>query len=230
MLVAGRLVYAVPEPCYCRLGNTYHFPYLCVGHCFVKLNEHCGYFHNYMPLGFINTYQWVNPCLPVRCPNSGRMPHNSNTSATFTCVSFHLNTRTPSSSKTRKHSEKPDFKSSRQPFGSLPYFFASQLFSPDRIRCGGSKTTNLKVQSLYGRLVKSRITSGSILNVRPSQSTCVSDRMSPNTTSSLCLSSQNMRLPQQGSRTLLFVSMLIAIRNINLNLDESQDKYYAPAH
>nr|AEZ67134.1 hypothetical protein [Ralstonia solanacearum] len=151
--------------------------------------------------GFMKTYQCVSPLRPVGWPNRGCTSVRARTSRIFTWVSFHLKTKTPSLASTRKHSLNPLRMSSCQVSDSLPYFFVIQLLGPAVCKCGGSKTTSLKLPSSNGISVKSSSMSGSIRSVRPSHSTWLSDRLSPYTTSGFCLSNQNILLPQQGSRT-----------------------------
>lgn len=72
----------------------------------------------------MNVIQCVPALFPDVCPNSGLCGVSARTSASFTCVSFHLKISTPSVASTRKHSENPARKSSRQLSLSFPYFAA----------------------------------------------------------------------------------------------------------
>ena len=171
--------------------------------------------------------QCVKLLRPEICPNSGRTGVNSKTSFTFTCVSFHLKIKTPSVAKTRKHSEKPFRRSSRQFSESFPYFAAIQLFPPARTRCGGSKATSLKEPSGYGSARKSIRASGSIFSVRVpilfpcerSVTVSVSDRQSPNITSGFSLSNHIILEPQHGSSIFLFIILLIRAPNNGAQAD-----------
>lgn len=82
--------------------------------------------------GFMNTSQCVMPDWPLTWPNSGAAGASARTSPTFTWVSFHLNTSTPSGARTRQHSANPWRRSSRQSVPSFPYLAASQLRGPAR--------------------------------------------------------------------------------------------------
>lgn len=156
----------------------------------------------------MNTSQWVNPLRPDRCPNNGSIGVRFNTSRTFTCVSFHLKTKTPSVANTRKHSSNPFCKSSFQLSDSFPYFAANQLFFPAFTRCGGSNATSLNEPSAYGRFLKSSNVSGSIFNSRVpdalpcdrSVSSIFSSLQSPKMTLGFLRSSHIIRDPQHGSR------------------------------
>ncbi|APG47597.1 hypothetical protein PhaeoP97_02198 [Phaeobacter porticola] len=80
------------------------------------------------------------------------------------------------------YAHKPGRRSSRQSLRSFSYFSASQLFGPQSIRCGGSKTTRLNVSDGKGVSRKSISTSGSMISSRLpplldlSFSVCVSRR------------------------------------------------------
>lgn len=148
--------------------------------------------------GARNTYQCVFARLPETWPQTGCTGVKASTSRVLTCVSFHLNTNTPSGFRTRKHSRNPPAMSARQSSESLPYFAASHDFLPARTKCGGSKMTHGNVASGKGSARKSICTSGEICSVRvPSARPCersvtvmVSCRTSPNRTSLDC-SGQN---------------------------------------
>src|SRR3546814_3398654 len=63
---------------------------------------------------FMKVIQCVSADLPTRlCPTSGFSVVSASTSETGICVSFHLKIRTPSGSRTRKHSVKPEARYSR---------------------------------------------------------------------------------------------------------------------
>lgn len=156
---------------------------------------------------FKNVNQWVLCCFPLLCPNSGRSGVSSRICDSGISVSHHLKTKVPSGLRTRKHSENPFLSMSRQSFPRVPYFLAIQPDAPFRRKCGGSKTTREKDSDSNGRLVKSATTSGLISKLRDpfleleSFKMCDSLRRSTKTALSSDLLNQNIRDPQQASKT-----------------------------
>lgn len=116
----------------------------------------------YSAFGFIKQSQWVFIVFPPRWPKSGGYGASDRTSRKGTWTSDHLKTRTPSLSRTRKHSANPFRSVSFQSSGKAPYFSAVHDVFPTFTRCGGSKTTSLYVSSSKGRHVKSHTVSGAI--------------------------------------------------------------------
>ena len=149
-----------------------------------------------------NTTQCVLSFPGLRLPKSGRYGDSASTSRSGTWYSHHLNTSVPPSLSTRKHSENPLARSSRQLSSSLPYLMAMQLLLPALSRCGGSNTTNPNEPSWYGMAVKSMLTSGDTSKALPSHSSHSPSRTSPNTATGHDESNQNDRWPQHGSRTM----------------------------
>ena len=143
--------------------------------------------------------QCVFARLPEMCPKSGLTSVSFNISLVKIWHSFHLKIKIPCGSNTLKHSANPALISFCQVLFKIPYFLAIQLFAPSFIRCGGSKTTNLKLSSSNGKSVKSSAISGLISKLLPSHNVWVSVLISPNKTSLLALSNQNILLPQQTS-------------------------------
>ncbi len=157
----------------------------------------------------------VFPDFPVKSPNNGFFGNAFIKSDVLTDASFHLKIKTPFVFKTRQHSQKPSTKSSFQVLEfNTPYFLLITLFMLPRLMCGGSKTTTWKDLVLKGIWRKSANMSGLThqfgfqLFWNAPFSTC---RSSWNNAIWLFFSYQNMRPPQQASKTAYLLILFFCL-------------------
>ncbi|QBX19210.1 hypothetical protein Javan471_0042 [Streptococcus phage Javan471] len=173
------------------------------GHYTIRISQH------YPPFpvnsNFINVIQCV---VPLCWPKSGLNGIADKTSFTFIWQSDHLKTSVPPTFRTLMHSSKPfEISSFQLSLSSFPYCAFIIEFWPTCFKCGGSKTTKLKVLSSKGISLKSPTTSGTTFTCLPCISK-VSCLISIKVVCSSFLSNQNKRLPQQASKILMSVILI----------------------